>query len=161
MDWNQQAQEMVNNWTESQKRLMDAYFESMTEMSKSPSERFWDQTIATGKQAINNTLSTQREWVSAWVENLKNIQGLPSQAVDSAEQYRDMTNSWLDSQGQLWNSWFDMLKNIDMSQYSGNISGTTSDPYQLWQENTKKMMETQADMMNSWLKAYGGEKDDG
>lgn len=160
MDWTEQAQEMANNWTEMQKKLMDTYFESVSEMSKSPSEKLWDQTIATGKQAIANTLNAQKDWLNTWVENLKAIDGMPVQATESAEQYRQLSVNWLDTQNKLWDSWFEMLRKFDMSSYSGMGSGAATNPFQAWQESSTKIMEAQVAWMNSWMSAFRSPKND-
>jgi len=159
MDWAKQSEEMVNNWTKIQKQLMETYFESMSEMTKSPSEKLWDTTVSTGKQAIKNTLSAQDEWVRSWIDYLKSIEGLPKQALESAEQFQDMSKNWLKTQGQLWDSWFEMLKKLDMTKMTSSWGTASSSPFQAWQDSTQKIMEAQAEWMRAWVKTFGGESD--
>ena len=157
MDWAKQSEEMINNWTQMQKQMMDAYFTSMAELTKSPSEKLWDQTIAAGKQAIQNTLKVQGEWIGSWVEYLQGIEGMPKQALDSAEQFQQMSRNWLDTQNQLWESWFEMLSQVDVNKMSAGWTGAAPTPLQAWQDSTRKIMDAQLEWMQAWAKFYSGE----
>jgi hypothetical protein len=159
MDWNQQAEEMLNNWTSMQKNMWDAFFSNMNEMSKSPSEKLWDQTIAAGKQAIENTLNAQQEFQRSWVDYVKSVQGVPSQVVESAEQFQQMSKQWTETQKQLWVSWFDMVKDFDITKMSASWGATSSDPFQIWQDSTKKILDAQTDWMQAWMNAFSREQD--
>ena len=162
-DWAEQTQEMVNNWTEMQKKVWSVYFDSMNEMRKSPSEKLWDQTVSAGQQAIKNSFSAQQEFLSSWVNYIKGIEGVPEQVMESSDQYQKMSEQWLDTQQQLWANWFEMLKNFDFSKLTATWSGAGTDPMKMWQDGAQKIVEAQADWMRAWVNAFSapGEEDEG
>ena len=160
MDWTKQAEEMLNTWTETQKKLWDSFYESVPDFGKTPSEKLWDQTIATGKQALKNSMAAQADWLNTWVDYISNLEGVPPQALDSAKQYQEMSKRWSETQEHLWENWFDMLKKFDTSKMASGWAGVAQDPFKVWQESSQKVMESQADWMRSWMKAMGGQQDD-
>jgi hypothetical protein len=47
-----------------------------------------------------------------------------------------------------------MLKKFDPSQFSGAWGSTPTDPFQVWQENTKQIMDTQMNWARAWLDQF-------
>jgi len=160
MDWTNQTKEMMNQWTEMQKKMWEPFFANMPDGQKLSGEKQWEQTLAAGQQALKNTLAAQTEWLKNWVEYLKGMESVPLQVIESAEQMQEMSGRWEETQEKLWENWFEMLKGFDMSKMSSNWSEASQNPYQAWQESTKKIIDAQANLMSSWLKAYGGEQQD-
>jgi len=160
MDWNKQSEEMVNNWMDMQKKMWDAFFSSMPEVGKSPSQKVWEQTLEAGQESIKNTLVAQTEWLRTWVEYLGTVQGVPTPVMESARQMQEMARRWSETQEQLWKNWFEMLKKFDMSKVPSGWTGAMQDPFKAWQENTQKVMEAQSEWMNAWTKMMGGKKDE-
>lgn len=161
MDWTEQSEAMINNWMDMQKKMWDTFFTSMPEFNKSPSQKVWEQAIETGQLSLKNTLAAQKEWLGNWVEYLGTLQGVPEQVLDSARQMQDMADRWAETQEQLWQNWFDVLKKFDMSKVSSGWMGAVQDPYQMWKDNTQKIMQAQAEWMNTWMKMMGGKADEG
>ena len=151
---------MLNTWTETQKKLWETFYQSVPDFGKIPNEKLWEQAIATGKQAIKNTLAAQTDWLKTWVDYLENLEGVPPQAHESAKQFHEMSKRWMETQEQVWDNWFEMLKKFDASKIASSWTGIPQDPFQAWQESTQKVMETQTDWMRAWVKAMSGQKDE-
>jgi hypothetical protein len=159
MDWTKQSEQMVNNWMNMQKKMWDTFFASVPDVGKSPSQKVWEQTLVAGQELIKNSLTAQAEWLRTWVEYLGTVEGVPTQALESARQFQEMSKRWAETQEQLWGNWFEMLKKFDMSKVSGGWPGAAQDPFQTWQESTQKVMQAQVDWMNTWTKSMGAKKD--
>jgi hypothetical protein len=160
MDWTKQNEEMFNTWKQAQTKMWEAYTESVSNFGKSPSEKAWDQAIAAGNELIKNSLISQADWLKAWVDNIKKLDGLPDQATVALDQFQEMNASWVATQEKLWGAWFEMLKKIDPGQFSGTWSNLPKDPFQSWQESTKVVMDTQMEWMQSWINQFKPEKDE-
>ena len=163
-DWIKQSQEMVNNWTTMQMNVWNTFFDSIDDMRKSPSEQLWDQTISAGQQAIKNTFDAQQKIMRNWVNYIKGIEGVPRQVVESAEQYQNMSEHWLETQRQLWANWIEMFKNFDFSKMTTTWGASgAADPMKVWQDSSQKIMEAQAEWMRAWINAFSvpGDADEG
>jgi hypothetical protein len=160
MDWQKQTEEMFKNWASAQMNMLDAFSESVASFGKSPGEKLWDQIISTGEEMIKNALSGQAEWMNIWIENYQAIEGLPDQAAESSEQYQEMNSRWLETQKRLWTAWFDLVKKVDVSSFSDAWRGYPGDPFKVWQETSKMVMNSQMEWLRSWSAQFDkGKKD--
>ena len=160
MDWSKQSQDMFKSWSETQKKMWESFNNSMSNFQGSPDQKMWEQTLITGQKAIETTLKAQSDWAKKWVEYLEGVQNLPPHVLASAKQNLEMYNRWEETQEQLLKSWFEMLKNFDMSTFGKNWTEEGQNPFQLWQDTTKKIMDTQANWMNTWFNVYNRELKD-
>lgn len=160
MDWTKQNEEMFKAWTEAQTKMWETYVESVSNFGKSPGEKYWDETIAAGEELIKNSFAAQAEWLNTWVENFKVLDGMPEQATEALEQFKDMTERWVTTQTKLWAAWFDMLKKFDPSQFGGTWGNMPQNPFQAWQEGTKQVMDAQMEWVSTWMDQFKPRKDD-
>jgi polyhydroxyalkanoate synthesis regulator protein len=154
MDWTKQNEAMFKAWTDTQKKMWDTFSESMAGFGKSPSEKLWEQTIKAGEELVKNSFAAQAEWMNAWSENFKNLEGMPSQATEALIQFQEMTERWAATQEKLWAAWFDMLKKMDPSQFTGTWGEMPKNPFQVWQDSTKMVMDTQMEWMQAWMDQF-------
>ncbi len=124
MDWTKQNEEMFKTWTKAQTKMWEAYTDSVSNFGKSPGEKVWGQTVATGEELVKNSLAAQAEWMKTWAENFKSLDGMPEQSTEALKQFQEMTERWAATQENLWAAWFDMLKKFDPSQFDGHAQGS-------------------------------------
>lgn len=154
-DWTKQTEEMFKAWSETQKKLMENWAESMKGVGGSRGAEFWEKTLATWEETLEKSTKTQAEWTEKWLENLKSMQGMPEQAVKSTEQFQEMTQRWTATQEQLWSKWFEMLREFDPAKLPEKWSEAIQNPFQTWQDATKQIMDAQAEWMRIWMGSIG------
>lgn len=160
MDWIKQNEAMFKAWTDTQQKMWEAYSESISGFGKSPGEKMWKQTIKAGEELFKNSLAAQVEWMNAWAENFKTLEGIPSQAIEGVTQFQDMTASWADTQEKLWAAWFEMLKKLDPSQFTPSWGQASQNPFQVWQDSTKLVMDSQLEWMRAWMNQFKSTEED-
>jgi hypothetical protein len=152
MDWTKQSEEMMKAWTQAQTKMWEAYSERVASFGKSPGEKAWEQMIAAGEELVKNSLAAQADWAKNWVENFKNLDGMPEGATEALKQFKEMTEQWATTQGKLWTAWFDMLRKFDSSQFaSAWPTSMPKDPFQFWQESVKQVMDSQMEWVRAWM----------
>jgi len=160
MDWIKQNEAMFKAWTDTQEKMWQAYSESISDFGKSPGEKMWGQTIQAGEDLVKNSLAAQVEWMNAWAENFKTLEGIPQQATESVNQFQEMTERWAATQEKLWGAWFDMLKKMDPSQFTGSWGEIPKNPFQAWQDSTKMVMDSQMEWMRAWMNQFKPAEED-
>ena len=160
MDWTKQSEEILKAWTDTQTKMWAAFAESFSGFGKTPSQRVWEQTITNGEELIKNTLTTQKDWLKAWADNLKSLEGMPEQAGDALKQFQEMMQRWADTQEKLWAAWFGFLKKFDPTKMTSAWGETTQNPFEFWQETTKQAMDTQMEWMKSWMGQFTSTSDE-
>jgi hypothetical protein len=91
-------------------------------------------------------LETQAQWARLWAGSVTATKGAPKQAVDSANQFKEMTERWAQFQKEIWQSWFETVR-----KFSPNAGAEApQDAFKLWQDTLQKAMDSQLAWMRSW-----------
>ena len=154
MDWIKQSEAMFKTWTDTQQKMWETFSESIAGFGKSPGEKMWTQAIQAGEELVKNSLAAQAEWMNSWSENFKSMEGMPEQAANAVAQFQEMTESWSATQEKLWGAWFEMLKKFDPSQFTASWTEMPRNPFQVWQDSTKMVMDTQMEWVKTWMNQF-------
>ena len=154
MDWIKQSEEMFKTWTDTQQKMWETFSESIAGFGKSPGEKMWTQTIKAGEELVKNSLAAQADWMKSWAENFKSLEGMPEQAGNAVAQFQQMNERWAATQEKLWAAWFDMLKKFDPSQFTDSWTQMPKNPFQVWQDSTKMVMDTQMEWVKTWMNQF-------
>ena len=146
MDWLKQSEEMIKMWSDTQQKMLSNWLGSMQSLTGQQTEGVWTKTLDTWEQAVSNMLETQAQWARLWAGTVTATKGTPKQAVDSANQFKEMTERWVQFQKDLWQSWFETVRKV--APAAG--SQTPQDAVKLWQDTLQKAMDDQLAWMRSW-----------
>ena len=157
-EWTKQAEDMFKSWGDAQKNLMDKWVENIKSLSGIQDPELWNQTIETWEETAKNTHQSQSEWMEGWIEKFQEVEGLPEQALTLIEKFQEMGDRWTETQGQVWEKWFEMIKDFDPTQATDQWLEAAKNPIQSWQKATQRVFDAQADWLSIWT--GGGEKPD-
>lgn len=150
MDWSEQMESMMKVWMNTQKSMWNSFFENMQTAGKSQSSKVWEQTLNIGEQVMDNIFKSQEEWMQAWIEGLEKIEGMPDAGLNYAKQLQEMARNWSETQKKLWTNWIANLRSFDPNKKPGSWESSMDNLFNTWQESTRKIMETQAEWMETW-----------
>ena len=148
MEWAKQSEEMLKTWTEAQKKVWDDCMKALQGFGKSPSTEVWGKTVNTWNQTIQKSLDAQVEGARQWVKNFTTAKGTPQETAEWAKQGQEMTTRLMETQKQLWETWFEFVKKLDVS----NMMNWTRDGQkfiQSWQETIQEAFEAQAESLRT------------
>jgi len=151
MDWNTQFEHMMKTWTDTQKKMWDGYFETVQGMNKPASTRMWESTVSMGEDMFKDLLKTQLQGVTAWVDGLAKMDGVPAQVVESARQFQEMTARWNKTQTELIENWFGMMKKFTPSNPAEAWTEIPQTMFKPWQDAFETVMDAQMKWMNTWM----------
>lgn len=160
MNWNTQFEDMMNNWTDTQKKVWDSYFETIQGLGKSQSTRMWESTLSMGENMLKDMFKTQMQGLTAWVEGLSKMEGVPPQMVESARQFQEMVERWNKTQSELLENWFVMMKKFAPSTPADSWTEMPQSMFKTWQETTQSIMDAQTKWMSSWMEQSGKSEDE-
>jgi biopolymer transport protein ExbB/TolQ len=70
---------------------------------------------------------------------------------EMSQQTVEMTKRWTETQNQMIDQWFETLKKSDPASMAQNMNPEEMQKaMQTWQEATRKMLESQIDMIRTW-----------
>lgn len=151
MNWTTQFEDMMKAWTDTQKKVWDGYFDTMQGLNKSQGVRMWESTLSMGEEMLKDMLKTQVQGLSAWVDGLSKMEGVPAQMVESAHQFQEMSARWNKTQSELIENWFGMLKKFAPANPTDAWTEMPQAMFKTWQETTQSVMDAQTKWMRSWM----------
>jgi hypothetical protein len=154
-DWIKQAEEMFKAWGESQQKIMESWAESMKGMAAPQGADMWEKAISTWEETLDKSAQAQAEWTEKWVENLKSTEGIPEPAVESIDRFVEITERWTATQADMSAKWFEMLRSLDPGSFTGKLSEAFQNPFQIWQDATKQILDAQSEWMRTWTGSTG------
>ena len=151
MDWQKQTQDMLNSWTDSQKKLWDNWTESVQNFTGVQNDDIWAKTVETWQGSVTQALNTQNELSKAWVNNLNNVEGTPEQFVEWAKQSQEMSTRWNELQQQLWNNWFEVAKKVEPANVTPGFDVDAGKKvFEAWQDAAQQAFKVQTDWVNTF-----------
>lgn len=144
-------EEMMKGWMDTQKKMWDSYFETMQGYTKPPAAQSWDQMVALGEETMKKTTQAQAEWIEMWVKSVASVPGTPAQVTESAKQMQTMYLHWSETQEKLWANWFSLLKSFDPTKGMSAWATMPTNPMQMWQDTSRRMMDAQFEWMRVWM----------
>jgi hypothetical protein len=151
MNWTTQFEDMMKAWTDTQKKAWDSYFDTMQGLNKSQGTRMWESTLTMGEEMLKDMLKTQMQGLSAWVDGLAKMEGVPAQMVESARQFQEMSARWNKTQSELIENWFGMLKKFAPASPTEAWTEMPQTMFKTWQDTTQSVMDAQTNWMRSWM----------
>lgn len=136
MEWNKQAEDMVKAWTDVQKKMWESWLTPMQANAPAGAEGAYRKAVETWEGSVKRALDAQVDWTRRWAEGLSAGQAATEAAAASARQVHEVLRLWTDQHRQLWETWFNTLKQLD----AGRASGAA-----MWEKEAQKVMQVWQD----------------
>jgi hypothetical protein len=159
MDWAKQSEEMMKAWTETQKKMWDNWMAAMQQPTgQTQAAEMWQKTVETWEKSVNSTLDAQAEWTKIWADSLDVKPDIPKELTEWAKQAQDMAKSWGETQRQMWQGWFDLVKTAEPPKMAQTWGEEGQKAFTAWQESAQKMMDAQTQWASKWTAEATKEK---
>ena len=141
---------LIKTWADTQQQLLTNWFDTMRGLGGMPSLATWRQTVEAWQKSVKETLDVQAEWTRNWTETLATAPGTPEELRSLIRQGQEQMQRWIDAQRQIWQVWFDIVKDINVAMESGTGVPTGKDLVQIWQDAVSKMINMQSSLVRQW-----------
>ena len=151
MNWNRQVEDTMKNWTDMQQKTWNTFFSSMEGLTKSQETRAWEATLSMGENLLKEMFKAQSDWMSAWVDGMAKMEGLPPQALESARQFQEMSAQWNKTQADLLGNWFNFLRKMAPARPADAWTEMPQSMFKTWQDTTTAIMDAQTKWLRTWV----------
>lgn len=161
MEWTKQFEEMSKAWAQTQQKMWSNWAETAQTMSQKQAGVAWSSMIDAWQMSMNQLLDAQAEGVRLWMDNADSLPNTPQGAHEWMLMCNDMTQHWTDTQKQLWNNWFDLVKEFSPEKFSEQmgIPATPNDPMlKFWQDAAQTVNNAQQEWAKTWSAVAAGAK---
>jgi hypothetical protein len=118
----------------------------------------WGSLLEAWEQTIKKGIDAQTEWAQAWAQSFSSVKDSPDEVAEWARQGQDMVKRWGDTQKQLWEGWFQMVRKLNPPALGATWDRDGQNLIRTWQEMIKKTMDAQADWMRTWTVGATGDR---
>ena len=144
------GESLVKTWAEAQQKLLTNWLDTVRKFSGTPTLELWTKTVDAWQTSVKETLDARAQWTHDWAETLANAKGTPEELRELAQQGREQLKNWADAERELWQGWFNIVREINFRPEPGAAAQVGKDLLQLWQDSAQKMIDAQAGMVRRW-----------
>jgi hypothetical protein len=152
---------LLKTWAEAQQKLLTDWLDTLRRLGGTPTLELWTKTVDTWQTSVKETLDAQTEWTKQWTEALANAKGTPEELRELAREGREQLQHWTEAERDLWQSWFNAVREINFQPEPGAGAQAGRDLVQLWQDSAHKMIDAQATLVRRWTGGISGTKKQG
>ena len=156
MSESKSSENLIKTWADTQQKLLTNWLDTVRHVSGAPGPELWTKTVEAWQASVKETLDAQAQWTREWTETLANAKGTPEEMRALARQGRDLFQRWTDAERQVWQSWFNIVRDINFRPETG--VGPQTSMIQLWQESAHKMIDTQTALVRHWTSVFTGSR---
>ena len=152
---------VVKNWGEMQQKLLTDWLDTLRRFGGTPTLELWRKTVDTWQSSVKETIDARAEWTKQWTETLAKAKGTPEELRELAREGREQFQQWTQAERDLWQGWFNAIREINFRPEPGARVQTGADLIQFWQDSAHKMIDTQADLVRRWTEGVTGTREAG
>ena len=141
---------LLKTWAESQQKLLTSWLETMRRLGGAPTLELWTKTVDAWQSSVKETIDARTEWARQWTETLTNARGTPEEMRKLAQEGREQLQHWTEAERDLWQSWFNAVREINFRPELEAGAQAGRDLVQLWQDTAHKMIDAQAALVRRW-----------
>lgn len=150
MNWQQQFEEMMAGWTDTQRRMWDNWVEAIGSFEGTGQEneawrREYERNLEVWEQSVREALNAQANWVQNWGDSLLENQQAPEPMIQWVNQAQEMMGRWTEAQSQLWNAWFESVRQMEPGQGGSPWAHDGDQVLKAWQEAAQRSQEALSD----------------
>jgi len=160
MSENTSGESLIKAWAETQQKLLTNWLDTVRRFGGTSSLELWTKTVEAWQTSVKETLDARAAWTREWTEMLTNAKGTPEELRNLAQQGRESLQHWTEAERELWQGWFNIVRDINIRPELGAGAQAGRDMVQLWQESAHKMIDAQAGFVRRWTSGFTGPKTD-
>lgn len=155
------GENLVKTWGETQQKLLTDWLDTLRRFGGTPTLELWRKTVDTWQTSVKETLDAQTDWAQQWTEALAKAKGTPEELRELAREGREQLQRWTEAERELWQGWFNAVREINFRPEPGAGAQMGGDLVQLWEDTAHKMIDAQADLVRRWTEGVTGTKKPG
>ena len=157
INWTRQTDDMLQAVTDTQKKFWGIWAEAAEQQAgQAQLAETWRKAVDTWEAAVKNGLETQKAAMGSLGDSASAVPGIPRDLLDWAAQTQALSARWTEAQGELWESYFGMLRKAVPVKMLGTIDDENQKLFAVWQESVEKVGAAQLAWAQMWTERAAG-----
>jgi hypothetical protein len=141
---------LMKTWAETQQKLLTDWLDTLRKLGGTSTLELWTKTVDTWQTSVKETVDARAEFTRQLTETLANAKGTPEELRELAHKGREQLQHWTEAERELWQGWFNAVRQINFRPEPGAGAQAGRDLVQLWQDSAHKMIDAQAELVHRW-----------
>ncbi len=152
---------LLKTWAETQQKLLTDWLDTLRRFGGAPTLELWTKTVDAWQSSVKETVDARAEFTRQLTDTLANAKGTPEEIRALAREGREQLQHWTEAERDLWQGWFNAVREINFRPEPGAGAQSGRDLVQLWQDSAHKMIDAQAALVRRWTGGVTGTKKQG
>jgi hypothetical protein len=153
-----EAANVFGTWADLQMKVWNDWLRGMQGIGASEPSKVWQKTVEAWEQSIKKGIDAQTELAQLWAQNFHSVKDSPGEVAEWGRQGQEMITQWSETQKQLWDGWFQVVKKLNPAPVGENWEQEGQRLVRTWQDMFQKAMDMQTQWMGAWTGGAAGER---
>jgi gas vesicle protein len=138
--------QMMNSWSNTQQQMIDQWLDMVEKTSGSQGGQLWRQTLSVWESSVKRAMEAQNATMNSWMSQMQDVEGMPDDAKERVEEGKAIMKQWTETQSDLWEKWFETMRQMDPAQYESNWQEMAKQSTSVWRDYSVKIQEISDEM---------------
>lgn len=131
--------QMMKSWSNTQRQMIDQWLDMVEGASGPQAGQMWKQTLSVWESSVKRTMEAQNATMNSWMSQIQEVDGMPEEAKERVEEGKAIMKQWTETQGDLWEKWFETMRTMDPSAYESNWQEMAKHSVSVWRDYSEKI----------------------
>ena len=138
--------QMMTSWSSTQQQMIEQWLDMVEQAGGPQGSQMWRQTLSVWESSVKRAMEAQNATMNSWMSQMQDIDGMPDEAKDRVEEGRVIMKQWRETQNDLWEKWFETMRQMDPAKYESNWQEMAKHSVSVWREYAQKIQDLTDDM---------------
>jgi len=142
----QMMRQMMKSWSNTQQQMIEQWLDMVEGTSPPQGAQLWKQTLSVWESSVKRTMEAQNATMNSWMSQMQEVEGMPEEAKERVEEGKAIMKRWTETQGTLWEKWFETMRQMDPSKYESNWQEMAKHSVSVWRDYADRIQSLNDEM---------------
>jgi len=133
--------QMMTSWSSTQQQMIEQWLDIVEQTGGSQGGQMWRQTLSVWESSVKRAMEAQNATMSSWMSQVQDAESMPDEAKERIEEGRAIMKRWTETQNDLWEKWFETMRQMDPAKYESNWQEMTKHSVSVWRAYAQRIQD--------------------
>lgn len=138
--------QMMTSWSSTQQQMIEQWLDIVEQTGGSQGSQMWRQTLSVWESSVKRAMEAQNATMNSWMSQVQEAESMPAEAKERIEEGRAIMKRWTETQNDLWEKWFETMRQMDPAKYESNWQEMTKHSVSVWRAYAQRIQDLSDEM---------------
>jgi gas vesicle protein len=138
--------QMMTSWSSTQQQMIEQWLDIVEQTGGSQGSQMWRQTLSVWESSVKRAMEAQNATMNSWMSQVQEAESMPDEAKERIEEGRAIMKRWTETQNDLWEKWFETMRQMDPAKYESNWQEMTKHSVSVWRAYAQRIQDLSDEM---------------